>query len=71
MRRDKFAEREICPLFYPLKSSAAFFLSQRRTSRRSSRATRAGTMKFEEKLAASMRRSWEEHYIDYKVCSAR
>ena len=27
-------------------------------------------MKFEEKLAASMRRSWEEHYIDYKVCSA-
>jgi len=28
-------------------------------------------MKFEEKLAASMRRSWEEHYIDYKVCSAR
>eukprot|EP00321_Phaeocystis_globosa_P017755 CAMPEP_0118819666 /NCGR_PEP_ID=MMETSP1162-20130426/7118_1 /TAXON_ID=33656 /ORGANISM="Phaeocystis Sp, Strain CCMP2710" /LENGTH=165 /DNA_ID=CAMNT_0006749975 /DNA_START=29 /DNA_END=523 /DNA_ORIENTATION=- len=23
-------------------------------------------MKFEEKLAASMRRSWEEHYIDYK-----
>ena len=29
------------------------------------------TMKFEEKLAASMRRSWEEHYIDYKVRSAR
>ena len=29
------------------------------------------TMKFEEKLAMSMRRSWEEYYLDYKVCSAR
>jgi hypothetical protein len=28
-------------------------------------------MKFEEKLAMSMRRSWEEYYLDYKVSSAR
>ena len=27
-------------------------------------------MKFEEKLAMSMRRSWEDYYLDYKVCSA-
>ena len=55
----------------PLKIQRCILSLQRRTSRRSSRGTRAGTMKFEEKLAASMRRSWEEHYIDYKVCSAR
>ena len=67
MRRDKFAEVLKYARSFTPKNPALHSFSRDEPAA----GTRAGTMKFEEKLAASMRRSWEEHYIDYKVCSAR
>ena len=59
------------PAVFPLKIQRCILSLAATNQPPELRGTRAGTMKFEEKLAASMRRSWEEHYIDYKVCSAR